>query len=246
LSALHSGSGRGVDGADLVLDPGTFTVVTGAVGAGKTTLVRAILGLLPRQGGTLAWKGEPIDDPGRYLVPPRAAYAGQVPRLFSATVRENVLLGWPGDGGVLETAVHLAALEDDLAAMPDGIDTLVGPRGVRLSGGQVQRATAARALVRGPELLVVDDLSSALDVETEDLLWARLASAAGTGAGAGTLLVVSHRAAALRRADQVVVLDRGRVVDTGPLRRLLDDCDEMRRLWVEELVVEAEEEELTA
>jgi ATP-binding cassette, subfamily B, bacterial len=126
--------------------------------------------------------------------------------------------------------------------MPDRLDTVVGPRGVRLSGGQVQRATAARALVRTPELLVVDDLSSALDVETEELFWDRLAEAAATGTGPETLLVVSHRAAALRRADQIVVLDRGRVVGRGTLENLLATCPEMQRLWSEELVVEAEEE----
>jgi ATP-binding cassette subfamily B protein len=245
LVALHPGSGRGIERADLRLARGSFTVVTGAVGAGKTTLIRAVLGLQARQAGEIRWNGRRIDDPGRFLVPPRVAFAGQVPRLFSATMRENLLLGWPDDDGVLDAAVHLAALEPDLEAMPDRLDTMVGPRGVRLSGGQVQRATAARALVRTPELLVVDDLSSALDVETEELLWARLADAAGAGTGPSTLLVVSHRAAALRRADQVVVLDRGRVVGRGPLDQLLDECAEMRRLWAEELVVEAEEE-LTA
>ena len=217
-------------------------MVTGAVGSGKTTFIRAVLGLLPHEAGTIHWNGGPVDDPGTFLVPPRVAYAGQIPRLFSAPLRENLLLGWPGDGAVLDPAVHMAALEHDLAAMPDGLDTVVGPRGVRLSGGQVQRATAARALVRQPDLLVVDDLSSALDVETEELLWARLADAAADGTGPTTLLVVSHRAAALRRADRVVVLDRGRVVGSGPLPVLLDECAEMRRLWAEELVVEAEEE----
>jgi ATP-binding cassette subfamily B protein len=126
--------------------------------------------------------------------------------------------------------------------MPEGLDTVVGPRGVRLSGGQVQRATAARALVRAPDLLVVDDLSSALDVETERLLWDRIADAARAGDGPSTLLVVSHRRAALERADQVVVLDRGRVVGAGPLPAVLRTCPEMRRLWSEELVVEAEEQ----
>jgi ATP-binding cassette subfamily B protein len=166
-----------------------------------------------------------------------------VPRLFSAPLRENLLLGWPADGHRLTTSVRLAALEQDLALMPERLDTVVGPRGVRLSGGQVQRATAARALVRTPDLLVVDDLSSALDVETESLLWDRIAEAAKTGHGPATLLVVSHRRAALERADQVLVLDRGSVVGAGPLDGLLRTCPEMRRLWSEELLVEAEERE---
>jgi ATP-binding cassette subfamily B protein len=240
LEARHAG-GPGIEGADLRIDRGSFTVVTGAVGSGKTTLVRAVLGLLPAISGTIRWNGRPVVDPGGFFVPPRAAYAGQVPRLFSASLHENLMLGWPADDEALAMAVRQAALETDVAAMPDGLETLVGPRGVRLSGGQVQRATAARALVRTPELLVVDDLSSALDVETEELLWRRLAEAAAAGTGPETLLVVSHRAAALRRADQIVVLDRGRVVGCGRLDDLLGSCAEMDRLWTEELVVEAEE-----
>jgi ATP-binding cassette subfamily B protein len=195
-----------------------------------------LLGLLPLQDGRITWNGQAVEDPGTFLVPGRAAYAGQVPRLFSESLRENLLLGRPDDAGALENAVRLAAFEDDLAAMPEGLETTVGSRGVRLSGGQVQRATAARALVRSPELLVVDDLSSALDVQTEQLLWERIARERRT------LLVVSHRRAALERADQIIVLDRGRVVGRGGLAELLQDCPEMQRLWSEELVEEAEEE----
>jgi ATP-binding cassette subfamily B protein len=241
LTIRHGEEGRGVHNVDLRVERGSFTVITGAVGAGKTTLVRGLLGLLPARTGTILWNGQPVDDPGTFLIPNRAAYAGQVPRLFSDSLRENLLLGWPADGDALTRVLRLAALERDLAEMPDGLDTVVGPRGVRLSGGQVQRATAARALVRAPDLLVVDDLSSALDVETEQMLWARLAEAAEHGNGPATLLVVSHRRAALERADQIVVLDRGLVVGSGGLAELLETCPEMRRLWSEELVVEAEE-----
>ena len=98
-------------------------------------------------------------------------------------------------------------LEEDLARMPDGQDTLIGPRGLRLSGGQVQRTAAARALVRRPDLLIVDDLSSALDVETEIRLWDRLRTA-----GTRTALLVSHRPPVLDLADRVIVLDEGRAV----------------------------------
>jgi len=232
--------GRGVRNVSLRVPRGSFTIITGAVGSGKTTLVRAVLGLLPATSGVVRWNGQPIADPGTFLVPNRAAYVGQVPRLFSETLRENLLLGWPVDDEDLAHALRLAALDRDLDEMPFGLDTVVGPRGVRLSGGQVQRATAARALARQPDLLVVDDLSSALDVETEELLWDRIAEASRSGHGPSTLLVVSHRRAALRRADQIVVLDRGEVVGVGSLDELLRTCPEMRRLWADESIGEAQ------
>lgn len=239
LTAEFGDGGHGIADVSFSVERGSFTVVTGAVGSGKTTLVRALLGLLPASRGTITWNGEVIEDPGTFLVPDRAAYAGQVPRLFSDTLRENLTMGWPASDEDVVRALSLAAFERDLGEMPDGLDTTVGPRGVRLSGGQVQRATAARALVRSPDLLVVDDLSSALDVATEELLWDRIASATGNG-GPSTLLVVSHRRAVLSRADKVIVLDRGRVVASGPLTELLRTSPEMRRLWSEEAVLESE------
>ena len=114
-----------------------------------------------------------------------------------------------------------------------GLDTVVGSRGVRLSGGQVQRAAAARMFCREPDLLVVDDLSSALDVDTERLLWERPLDR-GAGAGRPAVLAVSHRRLALRRADQIVVLQGGRVAGIGPLDHLLATCAPLVRLWAGE------------
>lgn len=237
LTYRHPSSGRGIEAIDLTLPRGSFTVITGRVGAGKSTLLRTVLGLLPSNQGEIRWNSTPVGEPAAFFKPPYCAYTPQTPRLYSESLRDNILMGRRNDdqeaGGadaLLAQALYAAVLEEDIGQLEQGLATIVGPRGVKLSGGQIQRAAAARMFVREAELLVFDDLSSALDVETEKLMWERLFSRR-TGEAAPTCLVVSHRRAALQRADQIIVLKDGKVEDEGRLDELLARCAEMQRLW---------------
>lgn len=239
LTALHAETGRGVENIDLTVRRGEFVVVTGRIGSGKSTLLRALLGVIPHQSGTVRWNGEVVGDLASTMTPPRVAYTAQAPRLFSEALRDTILLGHAGPEHALDEALALAELADDIDTLEYGLLTQVGPRGVKLSGGQVQRSAAARALVRAPELLVLDDLSSALDVETERRLWAGLFDRREA-----TCLVASHRRAALRRADRIIVLENGRAIDTGTLDELLPRCRELQRLWDGEAREQTELEEV--
>ncbi|MGI5190486.1 ATP-binding cassette domain-containing protein [Promicromonospora sp. CA-289599] len=209
VSATHDDGTTGVAGVDLTVRRGELVLVVGRVGSGKSSLLGALSGLVD-VGGRLSWNGEEVTDPETFLRPPRVAHVAQVPHVVSGTLADNVRLDHerPVTG-----PVDAAGLGRDVAEA-GGTATLVGHRGLRLSGGQVQRLGLARALATGSDLLLVDDVSSALDAVTEAEVWSRLRSA-GT-----TVLGTTSRAATLATADRVVVLDAGRVAAVGHWRDL--------------------------
>ncbi|NPC99042.1 ABC transporter ATP-binding protein [Nocardioides sp. zg-DK7169] len=205
LSAVHDDGTRGVVGVDLTVRAGELVLLLGQVGSGKSSLLAALAGLVEHTG-QLRWNGVEVDDPESFLRPGQVAHVAQVPRVLSGTFADNVRLGHERH---LDRAVVDARLGQDVDAA-GGPDAVVGHRGVRLSGGQVQRLALARALAADAELLLADDVSSALDAATEIELWAGLRER-GT-----TVLGATSKRAALEQADRVVVLVDGEVRAVGP------------------------------
>ena len=170
LSYRYEQSSNGIEDISFNLKQGQFLVITGRIGSGKSTLVRTLLGLLPKQQSEILWNGEQVD-PATFLMPPRAAYTLKF-RGCSVTPSEKTSFKANGEyRSSAGKAIRLAVLDKDIEQLDQGLETPVGPRGVMLSGGQIQRSATARMLMTEADLFIFDDLSSALDVETEQLVW---------------------------------------------------------------------------
>lgn len=210
FTAVHEDGTIGVKGIDLTVQRGQLVLVVGPVGSGKSSLLRSLAGIV-HHTGTLRWNGQDIIEPEVFLRPNQVSYVAQLPRVLSGSVGDNISLGHDVDA---LSAVTIAQLEHDLTAAGSGLALMIGHKGTRLSGGQLQRLALARALAPGTELLIADDVSSALDVTTELDLWRALRDKGITVIGS------TSKRAALSRADRVVVLIGGHAAGQGKWQEL--------------------------
>ncbi|WP_142415107.1 ATP-binding cassette domain-containing protein [Hathewaya massiliensis] len=227
LTYLYGGSDKGIKDISFTLKKGEITVICGGTGSGKTTLLKSLIGLLPIQSGTIYWNGEEIKEPKNFFIPPISAYTSQLPNLFSDTVKNNILMGLSDKDVDLHRTINSSVFEKDLMELENGLDTIIGAKGTKLSGGQMQRVAAARMFVRNPQLLVFDDISSALDVETERLLWTRLFAEDGV-----SCIIVSNRRIILEKADNIIFLKNGVVELKGKLEDVLKSSIEIEEIIV--------------
>jgi len=220
---------------NLHIEPGETIALAGRVGSGKTTLLKTMVRLLETPPGTLFLDGHDATSISLQFLRQNIGFVPQEVFLFSDTVRENLVLGRGGISGEdLRRMLDMTAMGDRVEDLKDGLDTLLGERGISLSGGQRQRLTVARALVMDPPVLILDDAFSMVDTRTEEYILNHLLN----GRKGKTTIIVSHRPSTLARADRVFVLHEGRIVEQGPPDHLLAREGLYRRLYEEKRIAE--------
>ncbi|MGP0630663.1 ABC transporter ATP-binding protein [Nitrospina sp. 32_T5] len=217
---------KALDGIDLKIEAGTSVAFIGMIGAGKSTFMQLLPRVFDAPQGSIFLDGKPLSEIPASVLRRQIGYVEQEPFLFSTTIRNNIALARPeASEEEIEAMVHCVHLTPDLERFPQGLDTVVGERGVSVSGGQKQRIALARALIRKPRILILDDAFSSLDVETESIILNNIRSVIeGT-----TTLIVTHRLSLARQVDRVVVLGEGKILEEGVHAQLMQKQDGVYR-----------------
>ena len=217
LSFTYPGRTQTLINLNLHIRKGQMTALVGESGSGKSTVTDLVLGLQTPEHGHVLIDGIPLTEYQQNSFRERIGYVPQDPQLFYSSIRDNLLWSFAGaSDDELWNALHLANAADFIKALPQGMDTVVGDRGIRLSGGQRQRIALARALLRKPELLILDEATSALDSESERLIQQSIVQVAHDT----TILIVAHRLSTIAKADQVYVIRQGEIVEEGSFSML--------------------------
>jgi len=219
-----------LEDVNLTLKRGEKAAIVGSVGSGKSTLIKLVAGLIPPTKGDVLINGRHLNE---YNVDDYRSKVGYIPQestLFSESVFDNTAFGREIDEELVLDSLHMAQVKDEMEAMEKGIHQVLGQRGLTVSGGQKQRLAIARALAGGPELLLMDDCTSALDAENERRFWQIFAERFPETA----CLIVTHRLATARQADKIYVLHEGRIVGYGSHDQLLETCEEYRNFLTRE------------
>jgi ATP-binding cassette, subfamily B, multidrug efflux pump len=215
--------------------------IVGKTGSGKTTFIKQLLREYPTGSGDISIAGVSIENQHLDQVRGWLGYVPQDNFLFSRTVRENILFGQDGATEEdLERAIDLASFRKDLEMLPDRLETLVGEKGVALSGGQKQRISIARALIKNPEILILDDSLSAVDAKTEK----RIIENIRTERSGKTTIITTHRLSGVQHADHIIVLDEGRMVEAGTHEQLMEMGGWYKEQFIHQQAVSEVEEEV--
>ncbi|PLR81196.1 multidrug ABC transporter permease/ATP-binding protein [Bacillus canaveralius] len=236
-----SSNGDNLQNINVKLEKGGTLGVVGKTGSGKTTFIKQLLREYPAGPGELAVSEVPINEQALERTRGWIGYVPQDHVLFSRTVKENILFGLTDAGEAdLQKAIDLAAFRKDLEMLPDGLDTLVGEKGVALSGGQKQRISIARALIKDPEILILDDSLSAVDAKTEKKIIDNIRSERSEK----TTIITTHRMSAVQHADNIIVFDGGKVIETGTHEQLMNSNGWYREQYIRQQAEAAAEEEV--
>lgn len=203
---------------NLFIPANQMTAIVGRSGAGKSTLIDVIMGLMSPESGQLLLDGEPITSDNLLSYRRSIGYVAQDPFLYNESIRENLMMIEPNaTEEQLWEALEFASSDDFVRKLPQGLDTLIGDRGIRLSGGERQRIVLARAIIRKPSILVLDEATSALDTDNEKKIQEALDRLKGTM----TIIVVAHRLSTIRHSDQIIVIEDGKIAERGTYTELV-------------------------
>lgn len=217
LSFSYDENSKILDNVSMEIPKGKKVAIIGASGSGKTSLAQILVGFYPFSDGELCYDGVSSKKIGLDVIRENVFLVLQNPQLFNSTLRDNIDFGENVSDAVIENAIKIAQLEKLLSELPNGLDTQIGKHGVKLSGGQRQRLSIARMIVKNPNIVILDESTSALDVHTEDILFEELTNYLQQK----TTIIIAHRLSTIKNADYIYVLDKGVVLEEGTHEALL-------------------------